>query len=91
MKHNSPSAFEIVVQYEDGVEDTCIFPSNEVQLIEDITEESVAVVFSVGDLVQCRTGDGACGGGWYRGRIASISSDGKTCDVMYYTNQMVSS
>jgi len=87
----SPSAFVIFVQYEDGEEAKYHFPCNDVQLIEEETEELDSAAFSVGDLVQCRVGDGAYEGRWYRGRVASVNKDGNTCDIMYYTNKLYES
>lgn len=82
-KSSSTQSYEIDVLYADQEKDTLPFPDDDVEKVDD---HSYPDSFFVGDSVDCFHQDGlrpGHEGKWYRGRIASISEDGSSCDVLY--------
>ncbi|KAK1744280.1 hypothetical protein QTG54_004813 [Skeletonema marinoi] len=82
-KSSSTRAYEIDVLYADQEKDTLPFPDNDVEKVDG---HEYPDFFFVGDSVDCFHQDGlrpGHEGRWYRGRIASISEDGNSCDVLY--------
>ena len=81
---SNTSQCSIIVKYDDGtISDSMQYPAPD---IEKLTAnlERFPEKFVVGDVVEAQFQNGKSKGQWYRGRIANVNEDGKTCDIMYY-------
>jgi len=83
---DSTSKCNVVVNFEDGSSDTYEYPGEDIEKLSSAKDsvEFFPEVFIVGDLVDGFYQDGGSKGRWFRGRVASISEDGNTCDILYY-------
>lgn len=61
------------------------FPHSEVQKVTRTDLDKDPEELHIGDFVDCFYQNGGYKkGGWWRGRVASISEDRSKCDVAYY-------
>jgi len=83
---DSTSKCNVVVNFEDGSSDTYEYPGEDIEKLSSAKDsvEFFPETFIVGDLVDGFYQDGGSKGRWFRGRVASISEDGNTCDILYY-------
>ncbi len=81
----SPPKFKIRVELDDKSLMKFEFPHIEVQKVTRTDLDKDPEKLYIGDFVDCYYQNGGYkGGGWFRGRIASISEDGSKCDVAYH-------
>jgi len=83
---DSTSKCNVVVNFEDGSSDTYEYPGEDIEKLSSAKDsvEFFPEMFIVGDLVDGFFQDGGSKGIWFRGRVASISEAGNTCDILYY-------
>jgi len=83
---DSTSKCNVVVNFEDGSSDTYEYPGEDIEKLSSAKDsvEFFPEMFIVGDLVDGFFQDGGSKNRWFRGRVASISEDGNTCDILYY-------
>ena len=78
----SPSGRLICVQFDEG-RTTDSVPASDVKRLAlssgDRERRYYPAAFFAGDVVDAKFQDGAK---WYRGRIAAVSEDGNTCDII---------
>ena len=81
---SNTSQCNIIVKYDDGtISDSMQYPAPDIEKLTANLERFPGT-FVVGDVVEAQFQNGKSKGQWYRGRIANVNEDGKTCDIMYY-------
>ena len=81
---SNTSQCNIIVKYDDGtISDSMQYPAPDIEKLT-ANPERFPETFVVGDVVEAQFQNGKSKGQWYRGRIANVNEDGKTCDIMYY-------
>jgi len=85
---SSPATCIVDVEFGDESTDTFSYPHNDVEKLDLPLDspEFFPEFFCIGDVVDAKFKDGnhRYTGAWHRGKIANVSNDGNSCDVMYY-------
>ena len=91
--------YTLSLQYNDGVITTATFPGRHIDLLVPTaknsssykTQSDGALVYdsnpgdvTIGDYVECHYQDGGYNNLWFLGRVAYVSSDGRSADIYYF-------